>query len=38
MATGAITTLLQWDGWRVNHKRIERIWRGEGLKVPQKQP
>jgi len=22
----------------VNHKRIERIWRKEGLKVPQKQP
>ena len=25
-------------GWRVNHKRVERIWRREGLKVPQKQP
>jgi len=25
-------------GWRVNHKRVERIWRKEGLKVPQKQP
>jgi hypothetical protein len=22
----------------VNHKRVERIWREEGLKVPQKQP
>lgn len=22
----------------VNHKRVERIWRREGLKVPQKQP
>ncbi|HAA76440.1 TPA: hypothetical protein DCE37_15100 [Candidatus Latescibacteria bacterium] len=22
------------DGWRVNHKRVERIWRQEGLKVP----
>lgn len=33
-----ITTLLQWDGWHVNHKRVERIWRQEGLKVPQKQP
>jgi len=33
-----ITTMLQWDGWRVNHKRVERIWRQEGLKVPQKQP
>ena len=23
--------------WQVNHKRVERIWRREGLKVPQKQ-
>ncbi len=33
-----ITALLQSDGWKVNHKRVERIWRREGLKVPQKQP
>jgi putative transposase len=34
-----ITALLQHEhGWRVNHKRVERIWRREGLKVPQKQP
>jgi transposase InsO family protein len=34
-----ITGLLQADGWwRVNHKRVERLWRREGLKVPQKQP
>lgn len=33
-----ITTMLQWEGWQVNHKRVERIWRREGLKVPQKQP
>jgi len=33
-----ITALLGRDGWRVNHKRVERIWRQEGLKVPQKQP
>jgi transposase InsO family protein len=33
-----ITALLQADGWRVNHKRVERLWRQEGLKVPQKQP
>ena len=26
------------EGWRVNHKRVERIWRQEGLKVPEKQP
>lgn len=25
-------------GWSVNHKRVERIWRREGLKVPKKQP
>ena len=33
-----ITTMLRWDGWKVNHKRIERLWRREGLKVPQRQP
>ena len=33
-----ITALLQQAGWQVNHKRIERIWRQEGLKVPHKQP
>ena len=33
-----ITGLLRGEGWSVNHKRIERLWRREGLKVPQKQP
>ena len=33
-----ITALLRGEGWRVNHKRVERLWRREGLKVPQKQP
>jgi putative transposase len=33
-----ITALLRRDGWHINHKRVERIWRQEGLKVPQKQP
>ena len=33
-----ITGMLRNEGWRVNHKRIERLWRREGLKVPQKQP
>lgn len=33
-----ITALLKAEGWRVNHKRVERIWRREGLKVPRKQP
>ena len=33
-----ITAMLRQEGWLVNHKRVERIWRKEGLKVPQKQP
>jgi putative transposase len=33
-----ITAMLQREGWEVNHKGVERIWRREGLKVPQKQP
>jgi putative transposase len=33
-----ITALLRDAGWVVNRKRVERIWRREGLKVPQKQP
>jgi len=33
-----ITALLNQEGWGVNHKRVQRIWRMEGLKVPQKQP
>jgi transposase InsO family protein len=34
-----ITAMLNNEcGWRVNHKRVERIWRKEGLKVPKKQP
>ena len=32
-----ITALLRGEGWWVNHKRVERIWRQEGLKVPKKQ-
>lgn len=32
-----ITALLKIEGWRVNHKRVERIWRQEGLKVPARQ-
>ena len=30
--------MLKRDGWNVNHKRVERIWRQEGLKVPIRQP
>jgi transposase InsO family protein len=33
-----ITALLNERGWQVNHKRVEKIWRQEGLKVPKKQP
>jgi putative transposase len=33
-----ITALLRQAGWVVNAKRVQRIWRQEGLKVPQKQP
>lgn len=33
-----ITALLRTQGWHVNHKRVARIWRREGLKVPAKQP
>lgn len=33
-----IGALLKAAGWLVNDKRIERIWRREGLKVPAKQP
>lgn len=31
-----ITALLKRDGWQVGKDRVERIWRREGLKVPQK--
>jgi putative transposase len=30
--------MLRQERWQVNHKRVERIWRNEGLKVPKKQP
>ena len=33
-----ITALLRAEGWACNHKRVERIWRREGLKVPARQP
>jgi len=32
-----VTALLRNYGIRINHKRVERIWREEGLKVPKKQ-
>jgi transposase InsO family protein len=33
-----IAALLRQAGWAVNVKRVERIWRREGLKVPRRQP
>ncbi len=33
-----IAALLRDAGWHVNDKRVERLWRREGLKVPTKQP
>ena len=33
-----VTALLRAEGFAVNHERIERLWRREGLKVPAKQP
>ena len=33
-----IAALLRQAGWAVNRKRVERIWRREGLKVPPRQP
>jgi putative transposase len=33
-----IWAMMRAEGYVVNHKRIERIWREEGLKIPQKQP
>ncbi len=35
---GRIAALLRDAGWLVNDKRVERLWRREGLKVPMKQP
>jgi putative transposase len=32
-----ITALLRNAGWRIGRERVQRIWRREGLKVPQKQ-
>ena len=33
-----VTALLRAEGCQVNHKRVERLWRREGLKVPARQP
>ena len=31
-----IAELLRIEGWRVNHKKVERLWREEGLQLPQR--
>jgi len=33
-----ILELLQREGWMIGHKRLERIWKQSGLKVPRRQP
>ena len=33
-----ITAMLRGKGYLINHKRVYRIWRSFGLKVPEKQP
>jgi transposase InsO family protein len=33
-----IAAMLREEGWLVNHKRVERLWWLEGLKVPERQP
>ena len=29
-----IAALLRVEGWKVNHKKVERLWREEGLQLP----
>ena len=33
-----ITAMLRGKGYRIDHKRVYRLWRSLGLKVPEKQP
>ncbi|MDA8817523.1 IS3 family transposase [Planktomarina sp.] len=30
-----ITELMRIEGWHVNHKKVELLWREEGLKLPE---
>ena len=30
--------VLRMEGWKVNHKRVQRLWREEGLRVPPHSP
>jgi hypothetical protein len=38
MATAGSRCGSRADGWRVNLKRVKRLWRCEGLEVPRRQP
>jgi len=31
-----IVELLRIEGWQVNHKKVDRLWREEGLQIPQR--
>jgi transposase InsO family protein len=31
-----VSELLRIEGWNVNHKKVERLWREEGLKLPER--
>ena len=31
-----IAALLRMEGWEVNHKKVERLWREEGLQLPKR--
>jgi len=33
-----VWAILRRDGWQVNHKRVHRIWKQEGLSLPRKRP
>ncbi len=35
--TRRIAAWLRREGWEANHKRVERLWRRDGLKVPRRQ-
>jgi putative transposase len=35
-ARGGATAVLRGEGWQINRKRVQRVWREEGLRVPQR--
>ena len=36
VGSGPLTMTPAAEGWIVNHKKIQRLWREEGLRVPQR--